>query len=43
MARNITRLATLYADHLIVAADQSGKRIAVLVDADQPGVSIYDD
>jgi len=34
---------TLYADHLIVAADQDGKRVAVLVDTNQPGVSIQDD
>ena len=34
---------TLYADHLIVAADQDGKRISVLVDTDQPGVTVHDD
>jgi alkylation response protein AidB-like acyl-CoA dehydrogenase len=34
---------TLYADHLVVAADQDGKRISVLVDADQPGVAVLDD
>nr|WP_245471672.1 acyl-CoA dehydrogenase family protein [Bradyrhizobium nanningense] len=34
---------TLYADHLIVAADQNGKRIAVIVDTSQPGVSVQDD
>lgn len=34
---------TLYADHLLVAADQDGKRISVLVDTDQPGVTVHDD
>ena len=34
---------TLYADHLIVAADQDGERISVLVDTDQPGVTVHDD
>ncbi|WP_050422366.1 acyl-CoA dehydrogenase family protein [Bradyrhizobium tropiciagri] len=34
---------TLYADHLIVAADQDGKRVTVLVDANQPGVDVQDD
>jgi alkylation response protein AidB-like acyl-CoA dehydrogenase len=34
---------TLYADHLIVAADQDGRRISVLIDADQPGVMVHDD
>ncbi|WP_420965330.1 acyl-CoA dehydrogenase family protein [Bradyrhizobium sp. B120] len=34
---------TLYADHLIVAADQNGKRVSVLVDTKQPGVSVQDD
>jgi alkylation response protein AidB-like acyl-CoA dehydrogenase len=34
---------TLYADHLIVAADQDGKRISLLVDTHQPGVTVYDD
>ncbi|MCA1458994.1 hypothetical protein I6F35_38840 [Bradyrhizobium sp. BRP22] len=29
---------TLYADHVIVAADQSGKRIAVPLDTGQPRV-----
>jgi len=33
----------LYADHLIVAADQDGKRISVIVDAAEPGVSVRDD
>ncbi|MCP1845598.1 alkylation response protein AidB-like acyl-CoA dehydrogenase [Bradyrhizobium sp. USDA 4524] len=34
---------TLYADHLLVAADQDGKRVTVLVDTSQPGVSVEDD
>jgi alkylation response protein AidB-like acyl-CoA dehydrogenase len=34
---------TLYADHLVVAADQDGKRISVLIDANQPGVTVQDD
>jgi alkylation response protein AidB-like acyl-CoA dehydrogenase len=34
---------TLYADHLVVAADQDGKRISVLIDTDQPGVTVHDD
>jgi alkylation response protein AidB-like acyl-CoA dehydrogenase len=34
---------TLYADHLVVAADQDGKRISVMVDANQPGVAVRDD
>ena len=34
---------TLYADHLVVAADQDGGRISVLVDTDQPGVTVHDD
>jgi alkylation response protein AidB-like acyl-CoA dehydrogenase len=34
---------TLYADHLLVAADQDGRRISVLVDTDQPGVRVRDD
>ncbi|WFT94352.1 acyl-CoA dehydrogenase family protein [Bradyrhizobium barranii] len=34
---------TLYADHLLVAADRDGKRIAVLVDTSQPGVNVVDD
>jgi alkylation response protein AidB-like acyl-CoA dehydrogenase len=34
---------TLYADHVIVAADQDGKRVSVLVDTHQPGVSVKDD
>ncbi|MCC8953569.1 acyl-CoA dehydrogenase family protein [Bradyrhizobium sp. Pear77] len=34
---------TLYADHLLVAADQDGKRVTVLVDTSQPGVNVEDD
>ncbi|MGY4319061.1 acyl-CoA dehydrogenase family protein [Bradyrhizobium sp. JR3.5] len=34
---------TLYADHLLVAADRDGKRITVLVDTSQPGVNVVDD
>jgi alkylation response protein AidB-like acyl-CoA dehydrogenase len=34
---------TLYADHLVVAADHDGKRISVLVDTGQPGVTVHDD
>jgi alkylation response protein AidB-like acyl-CoA dehydrogenase len=34
---------TLYADHMIVAADHDGKRVSVLVDTHQPGVSVHDD
>ncbi|MBR0900142.1 acyl-CoA dehydrogenase family protein [Bradyrhizobium tropiciagri] len=34
---------TLYADHLLVAADQDGKRVTVLIDTSQPGVSVADD
>ncbi|WP_314948149.1 acyl-CoA dehydrogenase family protein [Bradyrhizobium cosmicum] len=34
---------TLYADHLLVAADRDGKRIGVLVDTSQPGVNVVDD
>jgi alkylation response protein AidB-like acyl-CoA dehydrogenase len=34
---------TLYADHMIVAADQDGKRVSVLVDTHQPGISVKDD
>ncbi|MGY3585679.1 alkylation response protein AidB-like acyl-CoA dehydrogenase [Bradyrhizobium sp. USDA 4341] len=33
----------LYADHVIVAADQDGKRVTVVTDSDQPGVSVKDD
>ncbi|MGY4403622.1 acyl-CoA dehydrogenase family protein [Bradyrhizobium sp. USDA 3315] len=34
---------TLYADHLLVAADRDGKRVTILVDTSQPGVSVEDD
>ncbi|MEJ2889286.1 acyl-CoA dehydrogenase family protein [Actinomycetospora aeridis] len=34
---------SLYADHIVVAADQDGDRVAVLVDADADGVTQYDD
>jgi len=34
---------TLYADHLVVAADRDGKRLSVLVDTNQPGVTVHDD
>lgn len=34
---------SLYADHILVAADRDGERIAVLVDADAPGVTQVDD
>ena len=34
---------TLYADHMIVAADHGGKRVSVLIDTGQPGVSVHDD
>jgi alkylation response protein AidB-like acyl-CoA dehydrogenase len=34
---------TLYADHMVVAADQDGRRISVLIDTNQPGVSVRDD
>jgi alkylation response protein AidB-like acyl-CoA dehydrogenase len=34
---------TLYADHLVVAADQNGKRVSVIVDANQPGVAVFND
>jgi alkylation response protein AidB-like acyl-CoA dehydrogenase len=34
---------TLYANHLVVAADQDGKRVTILVDTDQPGVAVHDD
>jgi alkylation response protein AidB-like acyl-CoA dehydrogenase len=34
---------TLYADHLIVAADHDGKRISLLIDVQQPGVIVRDD
>lgn len=34
---------SLYADHIIVAADRDGERISVLVDADAEGVTQHDD
>ncbi|MCD2187349.1 acyl-CoA dehydrogenase family protein [Actinomycetospora soli] len=34
---------SLYADHIIVAADQAGERVAVLVDADAEGITQHDD
>ncbi|MEJ2871231.1 acyl-CoA dehydrogenase family protein [Actinomycetospora sp. OC33-EN08] len=34
---------SLYADHIIVAADRDGERVAVLVDADADGVTQHDD
>ncbi|WP_433798435.1 acyl-CoA dehydrogenase family protein [Actinomycetospora sp. CA-084318] len=34
---------SLYADHIIVAADQDGERVAVLVDADAEGITQHDD
>jgi alkylation response protein AidB-like acyl-CoA dehydrogenase len=34
---------SLYADHIVVAADQDGDRVAVLVDADAEGVTQHDD
>lgn len=34
---------TLYADHILVAADLDGERVAVLVDADAEGVQKVDD
>ena len=34
---------SLYADHIVVAADQDGERVAVLVDADAEGVTQHDD
>ncbi|UYP20434.1 acyl-CoA dehydrogenase family protein [Rhodococcus sp. Z13] len=34
---------SLYADHILVAADQDGERVSVLVDANQPGVEQSDD
>src|SRR6202012_5472267 len=33
----------LYADHIVVAADQDGERVALLVDADAEGVTQHDD
>lgn len=34
---------SLYADHIIVAADRNGERVAVLVDADAEGITQHDD
>lgn len=34
---------SLYADHIVVAADRDGERVAVLVDADADGVTQHDD
>jgi alkylation response protein AidB-like acyl-CoA dehydrogenase len=34
---------SLYADHIVVAADRDGERLAVLVDADAEGVTQHDD
>ncbi|MGU3293741.1 acyl-CoA dehydrogenase family protein [Williamsia sp. M5A3_1d] len=34
---------SLYADHILVAADLDGERVSVLVDGDSPGVSQHDD
>lgn len=34
---------SLYADHILVAADRDGERVSVLVDADAPGVTQHDD
>ncbi|NMO93880.1 acyl-CoA dehydrogenase family protein [Actinomycetospora sp. TBRC 11914] len=34
---------SLYADHIVVAADRDGERLAVLVDADADGVTQHDD
>ncbi|MDV6243395.1 acyl-CoA dehydrogenase family protein [Rhodococcus opacus] len=34
---------SLYADHILVAADRDGERVSVLVDADAPGVAQTDD
>lgn len=34
---------SLYADHIIVAADRDGERVAVLVDGDAEGVTQHDD
>jgi alkylation response protein AidB-like acyl-CoA dehydrogenase len=34
---------SLYSDHIVVAADQDGERVAVLVDADAEGVTQHDD
>lgn len=34
---------SLYADHILVAADRDGERVSILVDADAPGVTQTDD
>lgn len=34
---------SLYADHIVVAADRDGERVSVLVDADAEGVTQHDD
>ncbi|MGV9674611.1 acyl-CoA dehydrogenase family protein [Nocardia sp. NPDC003482] len=34
---------SLYADHILAAADRDGERVGVLVDADAPGVRQHDD
>lgn len=34
---------SLYSDHIIVAADRDGERVAVLVDADADGITQHDD
>ncbi|MFW0792536.1 acyl-CoA dehydrogenase family protein [Gordonia sp. CPCC 205515] len=34
---------SLYADHILVAADRDGERVSVLVDADASGVTQHDD
>ena len=34
---------SLYADHIVVAADRAGERVAVLVDAEAEGVTQHDD
>lgn len=34
---------SMYADHILVAADSDGDRVSVLVDADAPGVIQHDD
>ena len=34
---------SLYSDHILVAADQDGERVSVLVDADAQGVTQHDD
>ncbi|HEY2206163.1 MAG TPA: acyl-CoA dehydrogenase family protein [Pseudonocardia sp.] len=34
---------SLFADHIVVAADRDGERVSVLVDGDAPGVTQHDD